>query len=118
MLQRKLAALAERLGDVRLLALIDYDGIPIANVSFDASLDLDRMAAELASVARDIVADYHDMVVGRPRQFSVLFGQTLVMLSFLSHEYSLLLVADEKIGQGRARFELRRARLSLEQDLA
>ena len=118
MLQRKLAALAERLGDVRLLALIDRDGISIANVSFDAALDLDRMAAELASLARDIVADYRDLVVGRPRQFSVLFGRTIVMLSFLSHDHSLLLVADEKIGQGRARFELRRARLSLEQDLA
>ena len=118
MLQRKLAAFAERLGDVRLLALIDQDGIPIANVSFDAALDLDRMTAELASLARDIVADYHGMAVGRPRQFSVLFGQTLVMLSFVSRDYSLLLVADDKVGQGRARFELRRARLTLEQDLA
>ena len=122
MLQRKLAAFAERLGDVRLLALIDQDGIPIANVSFDAALDLDldldRMTAELASLARDIVADYHGMAVGRSRQFSVLFGQTLMMLSFVSRDYSLLLVADDKVGQGRARFELRRAGLTLEQDLA
>lgn len=118
MLQRKLAALAERLGDVRLLALIDHDGIPIANVSFDATVDLDRMTAEFASLARDIVADYRGMVVGRPRQFSVVLGQTLVMLSFVSRDYSLLLVADDKVGRGRARFELRRARLTLEQDLA
>jgi len=118
MLQRKLAALAERLGDVRLLALIDQDGIPIANVSFDAALDLDRMAAELAALARDIVADYNGLVLGRPRQLSVLCARTLVMLSFLSRDYSLLLVADDKVGQGRARFELRRARLSLEKDLA
>jgi hypothetical protein len=40
------------------------------------------------------------------------------MLSFVSRDYSLLLVADDKVGQGRARFELRRAGLTLEQDLA
>ena len=117
-LQRRLATVAERLGDVRLLALIDADGISVEKVSFDSTLDLDRLAAELATLSRDIVADYQELAMGRPRQFSVLFGRWIVMLSFLKHDYSLLLVADEKIGQGRARFELRRARLALEADLA
>ena len=110
--------MAERLGDVRLLALIDGDGFSIEKVSFDSTVDLDQLAAELAALSHDIVADYKDLAVGRPRQFSVLFGRWIVMLSFLKHDYSLLLVADEKIGQGRARFELRRARLTLDADLA
>ena len=64
------------------------------------------------------IADYQELAVGRPRQFSVVFERWIVMLSFLNRDYGLLLVADERIGPGRARFELRRARLALDQDLA
>ena len=114
MLQRRLAQLAERIGDVRLLAIVDADGMPVEKVTFDGSLDADAWAAELTSMARDIVKNYQELAVGRPRQFSISVGPWIVMLSFLSRDYSLLLVADEEIGLGRARFELRRARLAFE----
>ena len=117
MLRRKLTHLAERLGDVRLLALVGADGIPVEKVSFDGSLDSDQLAAELGLIGRDIVGSYQELAVGRPRQFSISVGQWIVMLSFLSSAYSLLLVADDRIGRGRARFELRRARLLFEDEL-
>ncbi len=117
MLRRKLTLLAERLGDVRLLALVGADDIPVERVCFDGSLDSDELAAELGVIGRDIVSSYQELAVGRPRLFSIAVGQWIIMSSFLSSEYSLLLVADARIGRGRARFELRRARLLFEGEL-
>ena len=113
MLARSLAQLAERIGGVRVLAIIGVDGIPVEKVSFDNSLDLEALAAEVGGVARDIVSSDGELAAGKLRQFSISVGDGIVMLSFLSPDYSLLLVVDEAIGQGRARFELRRARLDL-----
>ena len=118
MLARRLAQLAERIGDVRLLAIIGSDGMPIEKAVFDHALDVDALAAEVGVVARDIVASDVDLAAGRLRQFSIVVGDLIVMLAFVSREYSLLLVADKAIGQGRARFELRRVRLDLEDLLA
>jgi len=113
MLARSLAQLAERIGGVRVLAIIGVDGIPVEKVSFDNTLDLEALAAEVGGVARDIVSSDGELAAGKLRQFSISVGDRIVMLSFLSRDYSLLLVVDETIGQGRARFELRRARLVL-----
>ena len=118
MLARSLAQLAERIGDVRLLAIIGQDGMAVEKVVFDNTLDLEALAAEVGGVARDIVSSDGELAAGKLRQFSISVGDLIVMLSFLSRDYSLLLVVDEAIGQGRARFELRRARLVLEDLLA
>ena len=114
MLARRLAQLAERIGNVRLLSIVGHDGMPVEKVVFDDSLDLDALAAELGSAARDIVSDDGELPTGKLRQFSISVGDLVVTLGFLTREYTLLLVADQAIGLGRARFELRRARLVLE----
>ena len=118
MLQRKLAQLAERLGDVRLLALVGADGVAVQTLTFDTNLDPEAMVAGLTTLARDIVRESQELAVGTPRQLSVSVDRKIVMLSFLSRDYCLLLVADEAIGHGRARFELRRARLVFEDELS
>ncbi len=118
MLTRRLAQLAEQIGDVRLLAIIGFDGLAVEKIVFDNTLDADALAAEVGSVARDIIASDGDLAVGQLRQFSISVGDLIVMLAVLSREYSLLLVADAAIGHGRARFELRRVRLILEDLLA
>ena len=118
MLARRLAQLAERIGDVRLLAIVGIDDLPVEKVVFDKTLDLDALVAEVGGVARDIVSSDGELTAGQIRQFSISVSDLIVMQGSLSRDYSLLLVADQAIGQGRARFELRRARLVLEDLLA
>ena len=118
MLRTKLVRLAGRVGDVHLLAVIGVDGVPVEKVSFDGSLDLDTLAAELGVIGRDILRSYQELAVGKPRQLSISVGRWIMLLSFLSRDYSLLVIADRKVGLGKARFELRRARLSLASDLS
>lgn len=118
MLRTKLVRLAGRVGDVHLLAVIGVDGVPVEKVSFDGSLDLDTLAAELGVIGRDILRSYQELAVGKPRQLSISVGRWIMLLSFLSRDHSLLVIADRKVGLGKARFELRRARLSLASDLS
>ena len=118
MLRARLMRVAERLGEVHLLAVIGVDGIPVEKLSFNADLDLETLAAELGVIGRDIVRSYQELAVGKPRQLSVSVGRWIMLLSFLTRDYSLLVIADRKVGLGKARFELRRARLSLASDLS
>jgi predicted regulator of Ras-like GTPase activity (Roadblock/LC7/MglB family) len=118
MLHRSLGRIAERLGDVHLLALVAEDGLVIERLCFDASIDVEALAAEMAEASRAILAARGELAVGDVRQLSMLVGGRLLIWSPLSPDTGLLLVADEGMSRGRARFELRRACLLFDRDLS
>jgi predicted regulator of Ras-like GTPase activity (Roadblock/LC7/MglB family) len=91
--------------------------MPVESVSADAELDLEVLAAELISQARVIGDDHRDLDVGEVRFLAVTTERVTLMVSSVAAGYYLLLVLGEPASYGRARFELRRARLLLEEDL-
>jgi predicted regulator of Ras-like GTPase activity (Roadblock/LC7/MglB family) len=97
---------------------VDADGIPVESVSSDESLDLDLLAAELVAHVRAISGDRTGLAAGDVRQLSVVTDRLTVVVSSVADGYYLLLVVGPEGGHGRARFELRRARLLLEDELA
>ena len=113
----KLSRISERVEGVRALALVDRDGISVESVSSDPDLDLELLAAELVTQARAMSDHNRELDIGDVQQFSITTDRAVLMMSTIEGGYFLLLVLEPDGNYGRARFELRRARLSLEDDL-
>jgi len=99
------------------LTLVASDGIPVESVNTDPALDLEVLAAELIAQVRTISDDHRELNVGDVRQLTVTTDRFTLMVTHVAEGYYLLLVLQDNSSYGRARFELRRARLLFEPDL-
>ena len=100
------------------LSLVARDGIPVESVSSDPELDLEVLAAELIAQVRSITENHRELEMGEVQQLSVSTDRLTLMVSSVASDYYLLLVLGPEGNYGKARFELRRARLLLEGDLS
>ncbi|HVT18608.1 MAG TPA: roadblock/LC7 domain-containing protein [Thermoanaerobaculia bacterium] len=117
MFLEQLSRISDRIGGVVALSLVARDGIPVESVSSDPDLDLEVLAAELVSQARAISDNHRELDLGEVQQLTVATERLTLIVSAVTTDYYLLLVLGPEGNYGRARFELRRARLSLESDL-
>lgn len=117
MFLERLNDLSNRIGRTRALSLVAADGIPVESVSSDEELDLEALAAELMNQVKNISENHRDLSMGDVEQFSVTTDELTLMVSSLNPNYFLLLVLGPEGSYGRARFELRRARLQFAKDL-
>jgi len=113
-----LSRISNRIDGAVALSLVAKDGIPVESFSSDPDLDLDVLAAELVAQARSISENHRELHVGEVQQLSVMTDRLTLMVSSVAADYYLLLVLGPEGNYGRARFELRRARLLLEADLS
>jgi predicted regulator of Ras-like GTPase activity (Roadblock/LC7/MglB family) len=114
----QLSQISNRIGGTLALSLVAKDGMRVESVSSDPDLDLEVLAAELISQVRSITENHRDLDVGEVQQLSVTTDRLTLMVSSVAADYYLLLVLGPEGNYGRARFELRRARLLLESDLS
>ena len=114
----RLSQISNRIGGTLALSLVAKDGMRVESVSSDPDLDLEVLAAELISQVRSITENHRDLDVGEVQQLSVTTDRLTLMVSSVAADYYLLLVLGPEGNYGRARFELRRARLLLEGDLS
>lgn len=117
MFLEKLSEISNRIGGARALSLVATDGIPVESVSSEEELDLEALTAELMNQVQTIGENHRDLDLGEVRQFSVSTDEVTLMVSSVSSHYYLLLVLGPEGSYGRARFELRRARLLFEHEL-
>jgi len=117
MFLERLEAICNRIDGTIALSLIAKDGIEVESVNRDPDLDLDVLAAELIAQVKVISDDHRELNVGEVSTLAVTTDQKTIMLSAVAEGYYLLLVLAESTSYGRARFELRRARLTFETDL-
>jgi predicted regulator of Ras-like GTPase activity (Roadblock/LC7/MglB family) len=113
----RLRQVAQNIDGVLALSLVAHDGVPVESVKNDPALDLDLLAAELMSQVRAVAQNHNDLGFGKVRQFSLQTDRAVLTISALTDDYYLLLAQAAGHGQGRARFELRRAGLLFEHDL-
>lgn len=118
MFLEQLSRISNRIDGVLALSLVAKDGIPVESVSSDPDLDLEVLAAELIAQARSITENHRELDVGDVQHLSVTTDRLTLMVSSVATDYYLLLVLGPEGNYGRARFELRRARLLLEGDLS
>lgn len=114
----QLSQISNRIGGALALSLVAKDGMPVESVSSDPDLDLEVLAAELISQVRSITENHRELEVGEVQQLSVTTDRLTLMVSSVASDYYLLLVLGPEGNYGKARFELRRARLLLESDLS
>jgi predicted regulator of Ras-like GTPase activity (Roadblock/LC7/MglB family) len=117
MFEDRLSVIASRLEDIRLVALVAQDGIPVETHRPDESIDVDVLSAELLSQVRTIADNHEALAMGSVRQLSIVTDEQTLMLGALAGGYYLLLVLGATASFGRARFELRRAPLAFDADL-
>ncbi len=113
----RLEALLDRIDGGLAVSLVAGDGIAVATASRNGGFDLDALAAELLTQVRAISDEQRDLAVGEVDQYSVSTDRFTILIGRLQAGYYLLLVLDRVGSYGRARFELRRARLLFEDDL-
>ncbi len=118
MFLEKLSQISNRVDGILALSLVAKDGIAVESVSSDPDLDLEVLAAELISQARSIAENQRELDAGEVQQFSVTTDRLTLMVSSVAKDYYLLLVLGPEGSYGRARFELKRARLLFEDDLS
>jgi predicted regulator of Ras-like GTPase activity (Roadblock/LC7/MglB family) len=118
MFLERLGNISARIEGAIALSLVDRDGIPVESVSSSADLDLDAVAAELITQVRAISAQQQELSVGEVQQFTVVAERMSFVVSYVASGYYLLLALTPSGNLGRARFELRRAQLSLEDELS
>ena len=114
---RRLNTLLERIDGALAVSLVAADGIPVATASADGAFDVEALAAELLTQVRAISDEQRELAVGEVDQYSVSTDRFTILIGLLQAGYYLLLVLDRESSYGRARFELRRARLLFEDDL-
>ena len=118
MFVERLRTISDRIGGVRGLALVAKDGIPVESYGGSADIDLEVLAAELLAQVRVMNEDHRDLGAGPVQQLVVSTDRLTLMLGRLTDNYYLLAALPAGFEVGRARFELRRARLTFEADLA
>ena len=117
MFLERLSRVNNRIEGAIALSLVAADGIPVESVSNDPDLDLEVLSAELIAQARTIAENHRELSMGEVRQITVSTERGTIMVSSVAPGYYLLLVLGPDGSYGRARFELRRARLAFESDL-
>lgn len=117
MFLERLSKISSRIEGAQALSLVAKDGMPVESFSSSTELDLETLAAELIAQARAISDDHRELAVGEVQQFSVTTDRYTFLVSAVARDYYLLLVLGERGVYGKARFELRRARLLFEEDL-
>jgi len=117
MFRDHLRRISDRIGDVLALSLVARDGIPIDSFRIDPELDLDALSAELIAQLRVISENQRDLRIGEVQHRAITSRRLTVMVSAVARDHFLLLVLGPQGNHGRARFELRRARLFLEDEL-
>ena len=113
----RLNVLLDRIDGALAVSLVAADGIPVASAKRDGAFDLEVLAAELLTQVRAISGEQSDLAVGEVDQFSVSTDRFTILIGRLQAGYYLLLVLRRASSYGRARFEMRRARLLFEDDL-
>ena len=100
--------------------IMGLDGISVARADAPDGLeiDIDVVAAEYTALLRKSVRTTEDAALGSLRELVVTSDRLAFLITPITSEYFLLLVLEPRYGLGRARFELRKAQLILEEEFS
>lgn len=115
-----LETVANRIEGCAAVMILGIDGIPIERhvQHLDQPLDIDMIATEFTTLVRRSMRTAADTDLGELREMVLATDAMTFVLRPITPEYFLLLALNPGGNLGRARFELRKAQLSMEIEFA
>jgi predicted regulator of Ras-like GTPase activity (Roadblock/LC7/MglB family) len=99
--------------------IMGLDGICVARAAgSDAAIDIDVIAAEYTTLLRKNLRGSGDGSLGPLREIVIAAERHSFLIKPLTEEYFLVLALAGTAALGRARFELRKAQLALEEEFS
>lgn len=100
--------------------IMGLDGIAVAQVSDQPSVveRLNMVAAAHATLIRNSMRMTSDVGVGALTELTVMSSEMTLVMKLINREYFLMIAIQPDGNLGRARFELRKAQLQLEEEFA
>lgn len=117
MFRRVLEELQKNVEGTVAVSLIGLDGIPVESVK-SSGFPLENLGAELSSFLKILQAARTDLDTGELEQFVLTTQKYVTFLSRVATGYFILMILSREGNYGRARFELRRARHALKEELS
>ncbi len=113
-----LQEILDRVPEVMGAAVVGLDGIPVEKVAAKPSFNIDLASAEWIGLVKRAAASLRAMAASSgPEEISVTSRSGLAILRSIGGDYYLCVIAGPECLLGRARYEVRRAGLQLEQTL-
>lgn len=116
MFKRVLEQMADRVDGTLAVSLMGLDGIAIESVN-RSGIQLDAVSAEFGSFVKAIRVSSAELNTGEVQQLAVMTDQYVTFLSAVTSDYFVLMILSRDGNYGRARYELRRAKFVLEDEL-
>ncbi|HKV42026.1 MAG TPA: hypothetical protein VJX67_22670 [Blastocatellia bacterium] len=115
-----LTQITEKIEGATAAIILGIDGIPIERhaADLDPSLDIEMVATELTTLLRRGMHTASDTALGELLEMVLATERMTFLLRPITSEYFLLLAVGPGGNVGRARFELRKAQLALEEEFA
>ena len=114
-LQEILDRVPEALG----AAIVGLDGIPVEKLAARPSFNIDLASAEWIGLAKRAASSLRSVAAsGGPEEISVVSRSGLAILRWVGGDYYLCVVIGPECIPGRARYEVWRAGMQLEQALS
>jgi predicted regulator of Ras-like GTPase activity (Roadblock/LC7/MglB family) len=98
--------------------LVGTDGIIIERVGVEKEADFDALAAEYAVVLNRSRATATDTGLGQLNELLTITDESILLTKILNEDYFVMLRLASQSSLGRARFEVRRAELLIEEMFA
>lgn len=111
-----LEQIARRVDGTLALSLLDLEGIPVDSIN-PGSIPLEHISAELTAAFKSIRVSNTGVDTGDVEQLSVTTDRYQIFLFSITSEYYVLMVMSPEGNHGRARWELKRARYALQDEL-
>ncbi len=97
--------------------VMGMDGISIEKRSREDLLNLEALSAEYTSLLKSSAATTQDIGLGTLEEIIVSSDTQITVVRMITQEYFLLLMLETNGNIGRARFELKKAKYSLQKEL-
>lgn len=117
MFRESLTGLAQKIEGTVALSLIGLDGIAVESVGEMDEAHLEAISAELGGFLKGIRQSSSEVDTGAIEQFCLTTDRYHTIMSEVTSDYFLLMILSRDGNYGRARYELRRAKYRLQDEL-
>jgi predicted regulator of Ras-like GTPase activity (Roadblock/LC7/MglB family) len=110
--------LSSRTAGAEMVLLVGTDGIIIERVGQEIDADFDALAAEYAVVLNRSRATATDTGLGTLNELLTITNESILLTKILNEDYFVMMKLNATSGLGRARYEIRRTELMIEEMFA